>query len=143
VELVRKCSDGSEVWKKQGRKHSRDGSGNEHDFIIIYVSPKKDKWAISLDSLATLARCWGEVEDILYPRPRYKGRNKIVELLKYAIQKDYWTIEQCCYQTQIPGYADEFGLSIKSGEPRQARLTFKGIGCRIIVFVFLLFEAFK
>lgn len=141
MDLVRRCSDGSEILTKQGRKKAY---GDMEDRKIYLKPPQGKPWAPSLDCVGSLCRIWGEVEENLYPRKLgFKGRNFLLQFIKLCITKPHWTIEQCCYEMKIPGYEDKDGLSLSSDKERQRQLGFTDIGLRVILFIFLFIEAFK
>jgi hypothetical protein len=139
MDVFRKCDDGAIIYTKPGKKKSR---GNKPD-RKIFIKPPQKEWAPTMDFLGALSRLQGEIEDNLYPRNLgFKGRNKVVHFLKDCITKSRWSIEQCCYQHQIRGYENKDGFSLSLGQERQRRLGFTDYGLRVILFLFILIEAF-
>jgi len=100
--------NGFKISLSQGKKgDTEEQKRNDRVIVIQTLNPHK----ITMQEMAIISRELSISEDNLYPRTLGKmGRNKVLQLIKYAIQKWHWSISDCCYQCELPGYEDENGL---------------------------------
>ena len=86
--------------------YTEPGKNGPEDMKIFTRFPKIP-WAHSLYYIGVCLRLKGLVEDRNYPRPKFKGRNILVEFCNECITRLDKSIKQICKDFNIPTREDK------------------------------------